>query len=228
MIEILQCEEYVSDSVCAKCVSGYFVQNSRCSEVPAVLNCAVYDNSNGEDKGKCTQCTDAFYLDADQSNLDSQCVARVKSNQFPSECTVLDIHADVCTIAKSTTVFREAATPDNEGNFDKDHLFVTIDANCDQSSTSNYVFNEVANGTEVTYTTTCQQCVDGYFRVTDNNSLVTCNQGDITSDHCEKFSQTAVNNADNAVCTQCEQGFYLDTDECKANLEGMAVSDCDV
>ena len=195
---------------CLKCKENFKLINGNkfCKYMFSddLLNCEYVN----EETGLCESCKEGYFLNQDDkkcSNTDN-CV-----ESFFGICQLcvvryyLDKRENLCILANITAL---------------NHCKVSLDGNTCDECLDGYYFSEkekICVETKLCYeleeNLKCASCIEGYF-LTEKNLA------------CVKDENCIDGNKDLAVCTLCDENYYLDTTDylCKSNKENNKFINC--
>jgi proprotein convertase subtilisin/kexin type 5 len=213
--DIDNCDSFISDGVCGKCNSNYFLS--------FYLDSCI---------STCTPSTtiNQYYHDCDDSNyclLKNECVSNCDKCITPQECQVCaDGYyltddklcakcAAECTKCSNVKTCSACAT----------NFFLTTVGSCiactsdgQFKSVSNCIICTLANCKTCSAETdiSCTKCRTGFYLLTVGgvNSCDECQVGyTINGDNCRKCADfRCINCAGSSGCSECAQGYFLKTD----------------
>lgn len=213
-LEIDNCEEYESFTVCKKCANNYFLSDSgtacRAFPHPALPFCESYTYYNS-----CSRCVQGYLL-AGPNNCQPvrpivNC-SRYSQTSAANVCTECVpgyyVTGNTCNERQNIIARCEiySSTEDRCSKCEDSHTLTTDALACLRiiPSCVTYQSSNVSTTSLV-----CQTCADGFFYNT-NSSI--CNRGDIPN--CKTYQNNSSTN-----CLACSNGFYLEGGECKQHRQ---------
>lgn len=213
-LQIANCAEYDSFTVCKKCAKNYFLADKgascRAFPYPALPNCESYTYYNS-----CSSCAQGFLLagpnDCQPVRPILNC-AKYSQTSVANICTnctdAYYVSGNICII-RQNKIEHCAAYQANEdkcvtcdGGFGltSDYLAcLPVIPNC-----ATYQSSAKTNAKLI-----CMACADGYFYNSNNSS---CDTGQITN--CKEYQ-----NNSSSTCITCVNKYYLENGACKPHKD---------
>ena len=201
--------EISSKGECLKCKENFMLlSNKFCKYIYSddLKNC---DNVN-EETGKCESCEEGYFLN-------------LGDNKCSSSDNCYESLFGICQLCTAHYYLDKRENQCLERNFTSlNNCKISLDGeNCDECL-DNYYFSEKENicvETKLCYdlgdNLKCANCINGYY-LTEKNAA------------CVKDKNCIDGNKDLAICTSCDENYYLDTNDylCKSNTKNDKFINC--
>lgn len=224
------------DLVCSKCKDGFYydAESNKCVQ-PSTFSedfCKEYKFN----EGVCSVCKDRYYFDAQNSkckihdNIDQNCAkSSLTSRNSCTECNQGFRAYQVQKLCKSVTVPIPKCL-----EYQTETICKTCALNYYGNSCTEIEASQNCQKVEVSDTSNCELCKEGYFTNTTPYDKKCIKPFDSQADQCETFQLD--NNNDKISCTQCKENSYpvlFDTNkifacEPKANFGSDLPDNCDM